>query len=221
MNAEKREPLLPPKLKLHVPVPAARPGDTPDFSNLKIAPAGAANSARYRSADPAKRSGRCPYQRRSSLDGATSVSLGTQTPMRDILRAAASQNADIVALSFSSAYPTNQVADALAELRARLPVTIELWAGGANPALARCEQSGLRVVRGLDEVGDIGAGQRLAFDERGGNGVERSAVALQAVAGTRRLCLEDLLGLGVDEPRCLVGVVAGGHQVLAEEDLAL
>ena len=46
MNAEKREPLLPPKLKLHVPVPAARPGDTPDFSNLSIAPAGSARRPR-------------------------------------------------------------------------------------------------------------------------------------------------------------------------------
>ena len=88
-----------------------------------------------------------------AIEGARCVSLGTQTPMRDIIRAAASQNADIVALSFSSAYPSNQVADALAELRSRLPATIELWAGGANPALARCRVPGLRVVRGLDEVG--------------------------------------------------------------------
>lgn len=88
-----------------------------------------------------------------ALDGARCVSLGTQTPMRDIIRAAASQNADIVALSFSSAYPSNQVADALAELRSRLPATIELWAGGANPALVRCRLPGLCVVRGLDEVG--------------------------------------------------------------------
>lgn len=87
-----------------------------------------------------------------ALDGATSVSLGTQTPMRDIIRAAASQNADIVALSFSGAYPSSQVGDALADLRARLPATIELWAGGANPALARCAMPGLCVVRGLDEV---------------------------------------------------------------------
>lgn len=87
-----------------------------------------------------------------AIDGATSVSLGTQTPMRDIIRAAASQNADIVALSFSSAYPSTQVADALEELRSRLPATIELWAGGANAGLSRCDLPGLRVVRGLDDI---------------------------------------------------------------------
>ena len=87
-----------------------------------------------------------------AIDGATPVSLGTQTPMRDIIRAAASQNADIVALSFSSAYPSTQVADALDELRSRLPATIELWAGGANAGLSRCDLPGLRVVRGLDDI---------------------------------------------------------------------
>ena len=87
-----------------------------------------------------------------AIDGARCVSLGTETPMRDIVRAAASQNADIVALSFSGAYPSSQVVDALSELRTRLPATIELWAGGTNPALARCKLPGLSVVSGLDEV---------------------------------------------------------------------
>lgn len=88
------------------------------------------------------------------LEGATCVSLGTQTPARDIGSAAASQAAQIVALSFSSAFPTTQVADALAEVRARLPEGVELWAGGANTALVR---RALPSVRAVCELGGIGA----------------------------------------------------------------
>ena len=46
MNAEKGEPLLPPKLKLHIPVPTARPGDTPDFTHVAFSPAGSARRPR-------------------------------------------------------------------------------------------------------------------------------------------------------------------------------
>jgi DNA-binding transcriptional MerR regulator/methylmalonyl-CoA mutase cobalamin-binding subunit len=74
-----------------------------------------------------------------ALDGASCVSLGTQTPLFDIAMAARSQQADIVALSFSSAYPSRQIAPQLAQLRALLPETIELWAGGGGAGLARLQ----------------------------------------------------------------------------------
>ncbi|MEI7613581.1 MAG: MerR family transcriptional regulator [Betaproteobacteria bacterium] len=65
-----------------------------------------------------------------SLDGATCISLGTQTPMFDIRRAAEAHQANIVALSFSAAFPLRKIAPLLKQLRDMLPPDILLWAGG-------------------------------------------------------------------------------------------
>ena len=67
-----------------------------------------------------------------SLDGATCISLGTQTPLFDIRLAAVAHDADIVALSFSSAFPARQIAPLLSQLRQMLPSAVALWAGGAG-----------------------------------------------------------------------------------------
>jgi methanogenic corrinoid protein MtbC1 len=69
-----------------------------------------------------------------TLEGATCISLGTQTPLADICRAAEAQQADIVALSFSAAFPSRQAGPLIGQLRSRLPGTIELWVGGAGVA---------------------------------------------------------------------------------------
>ncbi|HSQ81190.1 MAG TPA: MerR family transcriptional regulator [Casimicrobiaceae bacterium] len=63
-------------------------------------------------------------------EGAQCVSLGTQTPQEDLRRAALAHRVDIVALSFSSAFPLRQAADSLAALRRQLPQEVALWAGG-------------------------------------------------------------------------------------------
>lgn len=63
-------------------------------------------------------------------EGAQCISLGPQTPLMDIRRAAAAHNAHIVALSFSSAFPLRQATDGLAALRRDLPPQVTLWAGG-------------------------------------------------------------------------------------------
>jgi len=63
-------------------------------------------------------------------EGAQCVSLGPQLPLDDIRLAAAAHGADIVALSFSSAFPVRQAAESLARLRRHLPSALALWAGG-------------------------------------------------------------------------------------------
>lgn len=63
-------------------------------------------------------------------EGAHCVSLGPQTPLDEIRLAAVAHGVDVVALSFSSAFPVRQAADALARLRRHLPSSIALWAGG-------------------------------------------------------------------------------------------
>ena len=88
-----------------------------------------------------------------TLEGAGCVSLGTQTPLADIGLAAQAQQADIVALSFSSAFPTRQVAPLLKQLRGMLAANIEVWAGGAGIERVAA-QEGVRIMGSLDAALD-------------------------------------------------------------------
>jgi methanogenic corrinoid protein MtbC1 len=67
-----------------------------------------------------------------SLEGAQCIPLGTQMPLLEIVDAAAAHRIDVVALSFSAAFPARQVPALLEQLRAALSGTTELWAGGAG-----------------------------------------------------------------------------------------
>jgi methylmalonyl-CoA mutase cobalamin-binding subunit len=85
-----------------------------------------------------------------TLDGATCISLGTETPLDDIARAAQAHAIDIVALSFSSAFAPRQAGTALRQLRLALPGRIALWAGGSGIApVAQIPQ--VVFLAGLDE----------------------------------------------------------------------
>jgi methanogenic corrinoid protein MtbC1 len=88
----------------------------------------------------------------AALEGATCISLGTQTPIWDILRAATAQRADIVALSFSLAYPVTLAAEGLEELRAQVAPEVEIWAGGSNPGLLRRGVQGVTVLQDLESI---------------------------------------------------------------------
>ena len=72
-----------------------------------------------------------------AAEGAHCIPLGVQTPLPDIVDGARAMQADIVALSFSSTMNPRQANDSLRELRARLPVQVEIWAGGSNSALRK------------------------------------------------------------------------------------
>ncbi len=72
-----------------------------------------------------------------ALEGAHCVSLGVQTPLGDIVEAARSQRADIVALSFSGVTSPRAAVDNVNELRTRLGNQAEVWAGGAGVETAR------------------------------------------------------------------------------------
>ena len=86
-----------------------------------------------------------------SLEGAQCISLGTQTPLLEIVDAGAAHQVDVVALSFSAAFPARQVPALLQQLRAALSGTIELWAGGAGVhKLAAAE--GVMCMASLDEA---------------------------------------------------------------------
>jgi MerR family transcriptional regulator, light-induced transcriptional regulator len=63
-------------------------------------------------------------------EGAQCISLGVQTPLEDVRRAALAHEVDVVALSFSAAFPVRQAGEGLATLRKQLPAGTALWAGG-------------------------------------------------------------------------------------------
>ena len=86
------------------------------------------------------------------LEGAHCISLGIETPVWDIVLGATSQSADIVALSFSLAYPAAQAVDGLAELRRSLPAQIEIWAGGGTEVLGRRLPGGVRAMTSLAAI---------------------------------------------------------------------
>lgn len=72
-----------------------------------------------------------------ALEGAHCVSLGVQTPLGEIVEAARTQRADIVALSFSGVSTPRSAVENINELRTRLGEQVEVWNGGAGVELAR------------------------------------------------------------------------------------
>lgn len=85
------------------------------------------------------------------LHGCRCISLGVKVPLDGIAAAAAQTQADVVGLTFSSAFPAGQVQAGLRDLRGLLPGRVRIWAGGGNLALQR------RVPDGVDTVPDIAA----------------------------------------------------------------
>ncbi|MFZ9177478.1 MAG: cobalamin-binding protein, partial [Burkholderiaceae bacterium] len=65
-----------------------------------------------------------------------------------------SQSVDVVVLSFSSIMNPNLMAEGLAELRAKLPASVEIWAGGHCPSLRRRAPTGVLVLTELEELSD-------------------------------------------------------------------
>lgn len=101
-----------------------------------------------------------------ALEGCRCVSLGTQTPVWDIVLAATSQDIDIIALSFSPVMNPNQVIDGLNELRAKLPRSIEIWAGGRCPILQRRPPADVKVLTELAALTNAVAEWRRKADVR-------------------------------------------------------
>ena len=88
-------------------------------------------------------------------EAAQCISLGVQTPLEDIRRAALAHKAHLVALSFSGAFPVRQASEGLAALRRQLPPTVTLWAGGEMTRRVRKTLPGVVLIPDLPAV--IGA----------------------------------------------------------------
>jgi len=82
-------------------------------------------------------------------EGAQCISLGIQTPIDDIRRAALAHEVHVIALSFSGAFPVRQAGDGLAALRRQLPAKIALWAGGEMTRRVRKSLPGVVLIPDL------------------------------------------------------------------------
>jgi MerR family transcriptional regulator, light-induced transcriptional regulator len=79
-------------------------------------------------------------------EGTQCISLGVQTPLEDIRRAALAHKVHLVALSFSGAFPVRQAGEGLATLRRQLPPSTTLWAGGEMTRRVRKTLPGVVLV---------------------------------------------------------------------------
>lgn len=89
-----------------------------------------------------------------ALAGANCVALGTQIPAIEVASAARAHTVDVVALSFSGAFGARDARNSLQEIRARLPLAVELWAGGGAVLGMRRAPDGVRIVRTLAGIGE-------------------------------------------------------------------
>jgi methanogenic corrinoid protein MtbC1 len=84
--------------------------------------------------------------------GAMTINMGSDVPLNDLKLAAISCKADVLALSFSFAYPARNVVPTLLHLRRLLPQQIQIWAGGAGLSGVRKQPHGVRIISDLKDA---------------------------------------------------------------------
>jgi DNA-binding transcriptional MerR regulator/methylmalonyl-CoA mutase cobalamin-binding subunit len=87
-----------------------------------------------------------------TLDGSHCISLGTETPAAELVAAAQSHKAEVIALSFSIAFPVRSVGPFLEQIRTGLPESTEVWAGGASVDRIRRKLPGIRTFATLEDA---------------------------------------------------------------------
>jgi len=97
-----------------------------------------------------------------ALEGADCVSLGTQTPVREVADAVRAQGAQLVALSASGGYAPGALKEGVHQLRAALSEDVEIWCGGAGAARLKRLGAGVRVIGELAGIREALAAWRAA-----------------------------------------------------------
>lgn len=88
-------------------------------------------------------------------EGTHCTSLGTRIPLSDIAKYAVDGRYDVVALSFSAAYPSRNVVKDLKQFREQLPEQISIWAGGAGLNQKRVSLPHVVVLTNIAGVPDL------------------------------------------------------------------
>ena len=84
--------------------------------------------------------------------GVTTINIGSHIPLNNLKLAAISCKSDVVALSFSFAYPARDVFPTLLHFRRLLPLNIQIWAGGAGISVIRKKPKGVKMFYDLNEA---------------------------------------------------------------------
>lgn len=101
------------------------------------------------------------------LDNVDAICFGAQMPVRDIAQAVIKQKMNIVALSFSASYPTSKAIDFLEELRFRLPLSIDIWAGGNALKFTRRSIEAVEFFHDLESIRNAAAAWRRRHGRAG------------------------------------------------------
>lgn len=86
------------------------------------------------------------------LDNVDAICFGAKMPVRDIAQAVQKHKMNIVALSFSASYPTSKAIEFLEELRFRLPLSIDIWAGGNSLRSTRRSIEAVEFFHDLESI---------------------------------------------------------------------
>ena len=86
------------------------------------------------------------------LENVDAVCYGAQMPVRDVAQAVVRHKMHIVAISFSASYPTSKAIEYLEELRFRLPLTVEIWGGGASLRSTRKSVEAVKFFHDLPSI---------------------------------------------------------------------
>jgi DNA-binding transcriptional MerR regulator len=78
--------------------------------------------------------------------GADTINIGADIPINNLKLAAISCKAEVVALSFSFAYPARDVFPTLSHFRHLLAPNIQIWAGGAGISAIRKRPKGVSLI---------------------------------------------------------------------------
>lgn len=97
-----------------------------------------------------------------TLESCSCISLGTQTPLGDIVQAAAAYEVDVVALSFTNVHSAASVQNCLRDLRNALPKETAIWVGGSCPGLYQKPLEGITALQDLEAIPALVANWRMA-----------------------------------------------------------
>ena len=76
-------------------------------------------------------------------EGATTINIGSGIPLNNLMLAAITCKADVVALSFSFAHPSKDILPTILHFRRLLPPEIQIWVGGAGISVIRKKPKGV------------------------------------------------------------------------------
>lgn len=81
------------------------------------------------------------------------MSLGTQTPLADMVQVVIAENSDTVTSIFTASQNSKDALNRLTELRHQLPQSVEIWVGGRCPAALRRPIAGVTTLVDLQDIG--------------------------------------------------------------------